>query len=302
MAFEVTDRSSNLNDQLANAAKVLGRSRDRRAVFAAIYNGKRRIKTQDDLRGATKLSNVRLLQESGRLVANQLVDPVKVNGRTAFKKIPFYSSHKGTILRLATDKKKLERLPTKVNPVGRPPTPIVARYFAKAQDVVPLTVDDIDSFSNVRKVTAARGDARVDERLFKEGIKRIVGETGKFVDWGGEKNDLFTTKVRIRGRRVASVFAFKGKGKKGVLKPKDFGKNGDQILRLFQTDADAFFVQYCGQLDQSVYELMRSLAVAKSAVNGQRIFFGVIDGDDTRRLLQAYSAKFRRPSRRRVHA
>src|SRR5437667_12494179 len=75
MAFEVTDRSSNLNDQLANAAKVLGRSRDRRAVFAAIYNGKRRIKTQDDLRGATKLSNVRLLQESGRLVANQLVDP-----------------------------------------------------------------------------------------------------------------------------------------------------------------------------------------------------------------------------------
>src|SRR2546430_17557594 len=59
MAFEVTDRSSNLNDQLANAAKVLGRSRDRQAVFAAIYNGKRRIKTQEDLRRATNLTNVR---------------------------------------------------------------------------------------------------------------------------------------------------------------------------------------------------------------------------------------------------
>jgi len=91
---------------------------------------------------------------------------------------------------------------------------------------------------------------------------------------------------------VACAFAFKGKGKKGVLKPKDFGKNGDQISRLFQMDAQVFVLQYWGQLDQSVYELMRSLAVARSALNQQRVDFGVVDGDDTQRLISAYPKCF----------
>jgi hypothetical protein len=132
----------------------------------------------------------------------------------------------------------------------------------------------------------------IAEKRFKEGVKKIIGENGKFTDWGGEKNDLFTTKVRIKGKRIPSAFAFKGKGKKGILKPKDFGKNGDQIQRLFQSDAQLFVLQYWNQLDPSVYEQLRTFAITKSVLTGQKIYFGIIDGDDTQRLVMAYPKAF----------
>src|SRR5207302_9788750 len=97
------------NDQQANAAKVLGRSAHRRAIFEAIYDGKQRVKTQEEIREATGLSRMRILQEGRRLIANHLVISDKVDGRIAFRKDPFCADHKGTILRLATDKKKHER-------------------------------------------------------------------------------------------------------------------------------------------------------------------------------------------------
>jgi hypothetical protein len=300
--LEVTDRASNLNDQQANAAKVLGKSAHRRAIFEAIYDGKQRVKTQDDVHKATGLSYVRILQEGRRLIANHLVISQKVDGKIAFRKDPFYADHKGTILRLASDKKKLERFPTKTNPASRVATKTsILRYVSRAKNIIPISVDDVTSFSKVKRVAFGQQSKPIDERAFKEGVKRVIGERGEFVDWGGEKADLFTTKIRINGKRVPCAFAFKGKGKKGILKIKDLGKNGDQLLRLFQTEAEAFFVQYWDQIDPAVYELAQQLAIAKSAMNGRRIYFGIIDGDDTQRLIRAYSPQFKkRKSRKRA--
>ncbi|HEX5400334.1 MAG TPA: hypothetical protein VFY06_14905 [Verrucomicrobiae bacterium] len=292
MPIEVSDKISNLNDQLANAAKILGRSTHRQKVFEAIYRGKKQVKTQNDIRRTTKLPPVRILQEGGKLAGNHIVEQFKVDGLIAYKKVGFYSLHKAKILRLARDSKKLASFPTKINPKPSSSGLVTVKYHSKAFDVVDIALDDVDNFSKIKKQSHGQQIKPVNEKQFKEGVKKIIGETGKFTDWGGEKNDLFTTRIRIRGKRLPCAFAFKGKGKKGILKPKDFGKNGDQIPRLFQTDAQVFVLQYWGQVDPSVYELMRNLAIARSALNRQRVYFAVADGDDTQRLIKAYPGCF----------
>jgi hypothetical protein len=72
------------------------------------------------------------------------------------------------------------------------------------------------------------------------------------------------------------------------------GKNGDQIQRLFKTPASVFIVQYWGQVSESVIEQMSEFAKAKSAVEGSIIYYGIIDGDDSNRLLKAYPKAFQR--------
>jgi hypothetical protein len=293
MTTSVTDKFSNFNDNLAHAAKILGRSKHRRRVFEAIYRGKKAVKTQSDLQKATKLPPIRILQEAGTLFANDLIGREKVRGHFAYRKLTFYSHHKGKVLKLASNKEKLKRLPTKVNPRSSNGGGIIIRVPSRAFTVADLTVDGIDNFLKVRRIPQGQQMRPIAENRFKQGVKKAIGETGKFTDWGGEKNDLFTTKVRVKGKRLPSAFAFKGKGKKGILKPKDFGKNGDQIQRLFQSDAQLFMLQYWNQLDQSVYEQMRSFAIAKSALTGNKIYFGIIDGDDTQRLKIAYPRCFK---------
>lgn len=293
MTTNVTDKYSNFNDNLHHAATVL-KSKHRREVFREIYRGKTAIKTQDALQKATGLTAVRVLQEAGSLFRNDMIGRQKVNGRYVFSKVPFYTQYKGRVLALAEDKKKLAKLPTKVHPGGGgKQSTITLKVASKSYSASDVTIDDIDSFAKARKVAQGQPMRPVSENKFKQGVKRVVGQGGKFTDWGGEKNDLFTTKVRLNGKRLPAAFAFKGKGKRGILKPKDFGKNGDQIQRLFQSDARLFMLQYWNQLDQAVYEQMRSFAIAKSAMTGEKVYFGIIDGDDTQRLKRAYPRQFK---------
>ena len=134
---------------------------------------------------------------------------------------------------------------------------------------------------------------RISEKAFKKGIQKIIRETGKFQDWGGEPNDLLTTRVRLKGKRTATAFAFKGPGTSGILTPAKLGKNGDQIQRLFLTPADIFIVQYHGQIGQAVVEQMKAFATINSVREDKLVWYGIIDGEDSRRLLAAYPAQFK---------
>lgn len=71
------------------------------------------------------------------------------------------------------------------------------------------------------------------------------------------------------------------------------GKNADQIQRLFQAPARLFVVQYWGQVAQSVVEQLKAFATAKAALEGDEVLYGLIDGDDSNRLIAAYSKAFR---------
>jgi hypothetical protein len=292
VSIEVTDVRSNPQDQIAHAARVIGRSKDCRKVFSAIYQGKRRIKTISEIVKLTSLRRIRVLQEAGKLCNNRIVRKTKAGNELAYEKDPFYTQNKDTILRLAGNKKALEKYPTKTNPKLGNIAVTVVTLPEKMIDAEKITIDDVDSFAKVKGITLNQSPLPIDEGKFKEGLQKVIGEQGTFEDWGGEINDLFSTRLVIKGERKNAAFGLKGKGMKGILTPRKMGKRGDQVQRLFRSSAEIFFVQYWSQIDESIVELMTNLARSKSAADMKKIYYGVIDGQDTMRLIKAYPECF----------
>lgn len=295
MPVAVSDARSNPNDQIAHVAGALKSSPRRKKVFIAIYRGKKKAKTVSELMKATKLGRVPVLQDGGRLAGLHIVNQIKINGETAYEKDTFIAANKAKILALAGNPKKLKEFPTKYNQRssdgGSGPIRVTIRG-AKVQ-ITQVTCDDLDQFSKVKKVKSAVKQV-ISEKAFKDGVARLIGEKGTFQDWGGEKNDLYTTRLKFKGQRRAVAFAFKGPGMRGTLTPKKLGRNGDQIQRLFLSPAEIFIVQYHSQIDQSVIEQMVAFATMNSVRESKRIWYGVIDGDDTDRLMAAYPKAFRK--------
>ncbi|MGA9507748.1 MAG: hypothetical protein WBV55_03780, partial [Candidatus Sulfotelmatobacter sp.] len=125
----------------------------------------------------------------------------------------------------------------------------------------------------------------------KKGIVKLLGEQLDPKDWGGELNDVFTTRMTVNGKRKRAAFALKGPAKKGALVPKMMGSNGDQVQRLFASPAQVFFVQYEGEIKESIVDLMARLAIAKAVTEGE-VYYGTIDLVDTYRLRIAYPKAF----------
>jgi hypothetical protein len=71
------------------------------------------------------------------------------------------------------------------------------------------------------------------------------------------------------------------------------GKNGDQVERLFTSPADVYMVQFHGTIGANILDLMRSLAVANSLRFEKKTYFGIIDGQDTAKILEAYPEAFK---------
>lgn len=291
LSIDVTDIRSNPQDQIAHAARVIGRSEDCKRVFSAIYQGKKKIKTVSEVVLTTSLDRIRVLQEGLKLCNNDIAKKTKAGKELAYEKYPFYTQNKGKVLRLAGDKEALEKFPTKTNPNIRGAT-VTVSFSKKMIDANQITIDSIDSFAKVKDLTSGQVSGPIDEKKFKEGIQKILGEQGTFQDWGGETDDLFSTRLLINGERKSVAFGFKGKGTTGVLTPKKMGKNADQIQRLFRTPADVFLVQYWDRIDKSIIEQLKNFAAAKSAYEGRRIYYGIIDGQDTARVLKAYADYF----------
>lgn len=294
MPTKVADIRANLNENIIHAVKIIGRSRDRRKVFEAIYRGSKQIKTVDDVIKETNLSRVRVLQEAGVLYAHQIVEKTKKDKRTAYIKDEIYTHHKRKILSIIDNPQKAAKYPTKQSPHTSTTTTYKIEVSGKKPTIKAITIDDIDSFNKVKKIMSIDSSLQLNkmsESKIKAGLKKIIGETHTFKDWGGEKNDLYTNKIRYKGKRRVAAFALKGKATKGTLTPKKMGKNGDQIARLVGSSAELFFVVYHGKIDESITSQLQAFAIGKS-MSGTTIYYGVIDGDDLNRLYQAYKACF----------
>jgi hypothetical protein len=292
MVVAVNDIRSNPNEQIAHAVAVLKRSVRLQEIFEAICKGGARPKTVSQLMASTGRSHVNVHQLGGKLHDAQLVHKTKVGRETAYAKDRYLCSKRATIMRLIKDPKKLSKLPTKYSPRQGGGTVVkIAVPRAKIQ-IKEVTIDDFDQFSKVKKIKLASKKV-VSERAFKDGILRLIGDSGKFQDWGGEPNDLYTTKLRHKGARRPMAFAFKGPATTGELTPKKLGKNGDQIQRLFLSPAEVFIVQYHDHIGQAVIEQMKAFASLNSVREGKVIWYGIIDGDDTNRLIAAYPRYFK---------
>lgn len=300
MVLHVSDTASNRRDQIANYAEILHNASARQAVFNAVYFRKKAFKTVNELAATLHWTAKRVATVAKPLAQGEKLfeqGRQRVNGavQTIYRKIHFVETNKRKILQLANDKRKLARYHTKTNPRNgnRKTRTIVIRVPFKPRTRF-VALEEIDQFSKVEKVAsvpAKLSPERLPEKRVKAGLIKLLKETIDPKDWGGESNDIFTTKLKIAGKNVRAAFALKGPAKTGPLVPGMMGKNGDQIQRLFDSPADAFFVQYEGEIKESVIKLMEELAKAK-ALFGRRVFFGVIDREATYRLRLAYPSAF----------
>jgi hypothetical protein len=297
MSGQVTDYTSNAPENVVHAAEAIGRSRLRKRVFEEIYRGKRKVKRVSALMQATGYSLKQVLNAGKHLADKGVVVQTREEGQTAYRKIDFIHRHKTKILTAAPSRRKRDAIATKRNPAGsiaRLPATLKVTLRTAGMKTQPrqVTVDDIDSLTKVRGVRkSAYLEDLLSEDAFKGGFREVVGEMGAFRDWPGETHDLFTTQLRVAGKRRSAAIAFKGPGMKGKLVPGKLGKNGDQIQRLFQSPAEVFLVQYCRQIDPSVLTQMQQLAVAR-ALTASDVFYGIIDGADSLRLVKAYPKEF----------
>lgn len=151
-------------------------------------------------------------------------------------------------------------------------------------------IDAFDCFAAVcdhrPKLTRSSLDALkgIPEAQIKTAIAELIGEPHVPKDWSGERSDLFSTFVRMDGKRLATAFAFKGPAKFKPMTLAELGKNGDQIERLFSEPADLLVLQHCHEITQPVRSVMRAFAERMSAPR----LFCIIDGYDTLRILTAY--------------
>lgn len=295
MTQTVADIRAGRNEGIEHAVSAIGRSKVRRQIFEAVYKGKKQIKTVVEIADQLGISEAHVLTEGKKLVADDIIHPLKVGTpkKTAYRKIEFYSNHKTKVLARLDDPSTASKYPTRQRPQI---ASVVVQRITVPQRAVPrqLFVDDIQSFEAVRNVTDPPDTdfSRLPEKTIKEGFQKILWQEGTFKDWAGETSDLYTGKLRIRGSRISSAFAFKGKATKGPLTPAKMGKNGDQIARLFSAPAQVFFIVYPRAIQDSVITQMHAHAVAR-ALSGQKIYYCAIGGSDFLRLYYAYHKKFK---------
>lgn len=147
---------------------------------------------------------------------------------------------------------------------------------------------DIGQFSGIdfaSPLAEAEGEAvlRVPEDTVKRAFARLIGESYVPKDWGGERSDLYTSRVFARGRQVSAAWLFKGPGFPRAMDVKALGKSGDQIDRLFTEPAELLVLQHCHQIKPSVVGMMD--AYANDARHPR--FYMIIDGADTGRILRS---------------
>ena len=155
-----------------------------------------------------------------------------------------------------------------------------------------ISIDEITSFGRVKSIVRQSVEnivpLKIPEETIKQSLAQIIGEKYTQRDWGGEKSDFFTTRLNIGGKRIPTAFLLKGSGTRGKLTIKKCGKNGDQILRLLEEPAELFIVQHVDEIDSAVTNLLKKLVSEKSA-GKKKLFYCVIDGIDTARILLAYN-------------
>jgi|GEM_PF-7105510 len=149
----------------------------------------------------------------------------------------------------------------------------------RAQRSVTLGTDDNTS-------SPGRGDRNLHKGTDRR-FRRLPGAFHK-KDWGGESNDLYTANVIVNGTRRPTAFMLKGNGLKArMMEVKHCGKNGDQVIRLFQSPAELFVIQFVRCISEAVVNHAHG-EVARLKTQGKDARFLIMDGQDTARILRAY--------------
>ncbi len=291
----VTEFSASSEETIHKIAEELATSERKLKVFEAIYSGGNKPKNAAALAALTGFNETVVLQLATPMAHQQYFETLKHEGRVSFKKFHHINAKKDKILRLAKNPVQLKKHVTTRTPRQTVLVQVDSRKRTEIS-VSEIFIDDVEEFQDVLDLKPSKlpvlVPARLPEKIFKYGIASVLGNQGKFQDWGGEKNDLYSTHVTIGGRRMPTAFALKGPATAPPLTIAKLGKNGDQIPRLFSTTAEAFFVQFEGQIEEAVKEDTVAHAIKKSKETGKEIFYGLIALEDSYRLRVRYASHF----------
>jgi hypothetical protein len=167
---------------------------------------------------------------------------------------------------------------------------------SRDMDRTRLYVEDIDSFCKVRDVDPAavshllsdEGYLDRSEDFIQTALEQILTVPFHKKDWGGEISDLYTANIVVNGLRTPTAFLLKGRGlKRKVLEIRDCGQNGDQLVRLFDSPAQLFVVQFVGKVSENVIKDVQG-KVSERRSRGEPVWYCIMDGQDTARVLHAY--------------
>lgn len=268
---------------IEDAAKFICPSKYKYQVFKEIYFGKKVIKTIFYLSQVTGFDEKNILTATNALYHRRYIGRIKNGSRFEYTKVDDIKPFKSAIIRKCKTKKIL----------GYHENEKIVMHFHSSSNrqfqAKEITIDDIDSFNGVKNFGSSNKITNYLEKDIKFTIKKITGEIIDFKDWPGELFDFFSTNIKINGKRVSAAFALKGRGKKGELSIAGMGKKGDQIQRLFDSHADLYILQFVGPVSNSIRKEMSSKAKLKSYEERKKIFFCIIDGNDTDRLMKAYN-------------
>lgn len=116
MPIEVRDHLSNRPENIAEAAKIIGRSKLKLGVFRAIYWHKTRSKSVTEISEISGLTNMQVLQAGGQLVNSGLAQQEKTEKGTCYVQIPFFQTNKAKILNLVENPDRISKVVTKRTP------------------------------------------------------------------------------------------------------------------------------------------------------------------------------------------
>lgn len=286
----VSDPSANAYEKIERAAQVLRSSKQNKEVFEIIYSGGK-FKSMEDLKSKVTKFNTNTYKAVMRLYGEDIIDKKIIKKTIHYGKKAFYVTNRDKILKLSSNAKRLKNYPTKRKLIG---SRVEKTYvFSSKPDIEQIYIEDVDSFKRVRDIKSGDGKylKTMPERVINTGICKIINQSEK-KDWGGEKNDIYTNNITLKGSRKSAAFALKGKAVKNKLVPAKMGKNGDQISRLFESTADIYFVVHNNDIAESVVDLMQTHAIERSISKNKKIYFCVIDGKDLARLIKAYPKEF----------
>lgn len=157
-------------------------------------------------------------------------------------------------------------------------------------------MDDIQNFQKIRDVDfefvgrflRANGYLDISEDKIQNALEKILHEKFHKKDWGGEYNDLYTSNILLGESRRATAFLLKGNGLRvETMEIKHCGKNGDQLIRLFESPAELFIIQFVGNISEAIVKDVEG-KVEQLRAKGKRAYYCIVNGSDTARLLYAY--------------
>lgn len=160
-------------------------------------------------------------------------------------------------------------------------------------DSLEVRPSDFDAFKDVNfseRVSLAELSTlkHESEQKIKETFASMIGEMYIPKDWGGEYCDLYSSQVLMNGCPATCAFAFKGPSKFKPMDIADCGKNGDQIVRLYETSAEVLVLQHCHTVKPAVRKTMEAFA---RSFNHRERRYCIIDGYDTFKILRHLSRR-----------